>query len=121
MPSITAQDASGSYSFDTAGEISSPDVVNRMVVRNGNMQLVVKEITPALDNITNIAKDNGGYVVSSQKWKDSDRNYGSITIRVQAENYDRTIAALRTLAVSVTSETTSSQDVTEEYTDLDQN
>ena len=43
---------------------------------------------------------------------------GSISIRIPAENYDKTIAELRKLAKSITNESTSSQDVTEEYTDL---
>jgi PKD repeat protein len=90
-----------------------------MVVRTGNMQLVVSDVSQALDNIVNIARDNGGYVVTSQKWKEGERNLGTISIRVLAENYDKSVAALRTLAMSVISESTSSQDVTQEYVDLD--
>lgn len=101
------------------GSWSIPETtIDRMVIRTGDMQLVVADINGSLDNIVKIASDNGGYVVSSQKWKDNERNYGFISIRILAENYEKTLAALRSLAVSVTSETTSSQDVTEEYTDL---
>ncbi len=95
------------------------NTTDRMVIRTGNMQLVVKDIAGSLDDIVKIAADNGGYVVTSNKWKESERNFGSISIRVMANNYDKTIAALRTLAISVTQESSSSQDVTEEYTDLD--
>jgi PKD repeat protein len=95
--------------------------VDRMVIRTGNMQLVVKDITVSLNDIVKIAADNGGYVVTSNKWKESERNFGSISIRVMADNYDKAIAALRSLAISVTQESTSSQDVTEEYTDLGSN
>jgi PKD repeat protein len=113
-PSYGSKDGySGGQS--SAGVTNSPD---RMVVRTGNIQLVVKDIATTLDNIVKIAADNGGYVVTSQKWKDSQRDYGSISIRVLTENYDKTVSVLRSLAISVTSETTSSQDVTQEYTDL---
>jgi len=109
--------ASGvNYSGDSYTEISIPD---RMIVRTGDIILVVSDVPGTLDNIAAIAKDNGGYVVTSQKWKEGERNIGSISIRVLAENYDRTISALRSLAMSVVSESNSSQDVTEEYTDTD--
>ncbi len=91
----------------------------RMVVHTGNLQLVVSDVARALDEIINIANGNGGYVVSSQKWKEGERNIGTISLRVLAENYDKTIASLRALAVSVISESSSSQDVTQEYVDLD--
>ncbi len=96
---------------------SSPDT--RMVVRTGNMELVVSDVSIALDNIARIAADFGGYVVTSQKSKDGERLVGAISIRVLAENYDKAIAALRGLAMETINETSSSQDVTQEYTDLD--
>ncbi len=92
---------------------------DHMVVRTGNLQLVVSDVARALDDIVNIANGNGGYVVTSQKWKEGERNIGTISIRVLAENYDKTIASLRVLAVSVISESSSSQDVTQEYVDLE--
>ncbi|MDD5703697.1 MAG: DUF4349 domain-containing protein [Dehalococcoidales bacterium] len=97
----------------------SPASVDRMVIRTGNMELVVSEVASALDSIGSLAVESGGYVVNSQKWKEGERNIGTISIRVLAENYDAVVAAIRGLAKSVTSESTSSQDVTEEYVDLD--
>jgi PKD repeat protein len=91
---------------------------DRMIVRTGQISLVVSDISKSLDNIAKMAGDFGGYVVTSQKWKDNDRNYGNISIRVLAENYDKAISSLRNLSLDVISETTSSQDVTEEYSDL---
>ena len=92
---------------------------DRMVVRTGNLKIVVSQISVALDSINQVAARYGGYVVNSQQWKEGDRNIGNISIRVLAENYDKALADIRTIAKSVTSESTSSQDVTQEYTDLD--
>ena len=100
--------------------ISQPALPSdRMVVRTGNMQIVVNDVTSAMDGINKIAVNYGGYVVTSQKGKDGERNVGSISIRVLAENYNQALVDIRTLSKSVTSESTSSQDVTQEYTDLD--
>ncbi len=119
---VTVPSVAGAVQYGEATGVYNADlssgIIDRMVIRTGNMQIVVKEVSTSLDNIVKIAADNGGYVVSSQKWKDNERNFGSISIRVLAENYDKTIAALRSLSISVTSENSSSQDVTQEYTDL---
>lgn len=90
----------------------------RMIVRTGNIALVVEDVTVAIDQITTMADGFGGYVVSSNMWKQGERLAGSITIRVAAEHFDNAMRALRGLAVDVTSETSTSKDVTEEYVDL---
>ncbi len=91
---------------------------DRMVVRTGSIQMVVNQISAALDSINQISARYGGYVVNSQQWKEGDRNIGSISIRVLADSYDKAMADLRLIAKSITSESTTSQDVTEEYSDL---
>ena len=103
------------YSYPSNQNAGSND---RMVVRTGNLQLVVSDVSRALDDIVNLANTNGGYVVNSQKWKEGERNIGTVSIRVPSENYDKTIASLRAQAISVISESSSSQDVTQEYVDL---
>ena len=93
-------------------------ITDRMIVRNGNMILVVEDVTIAIDQITFMAESYDGYVVSSRVWKEGERLVGNITIRVLVENFDDAMRMLRDLAVDVTSESASSRDVTEEYVDL---
>jgi len=89
-----------------------------MIVRTGEMRLVVNDVPIALDRIAELAARFDGYVVSSEKWKEGERLIGRITIRVVAEHFHDAIQALREMAVDVLSEETWSQDVTEEYVDL---
>ena len=98
-------------------EVSQP-WAERMIVRTGNMWLVVNDVPIALDRITKLAEGFGGYVVSSKRWEEGERLAGAITIRVPAEDFDAVMRALHELAVDVTSEDTSTKDVTEEYVDL---
>jgi hypothetical protein len=90
----------------------------RMIVRTGNMSLVVEDVPDAIEQITGMANNLGGYVVSSRVWKERERLIGSIAIRVPAEYFDDATRALRELAVEVNSEHATSKDVTEEYVDL---
>jgi len=91
---------------------------DRMIVRTGDMTLVVENVSFAIERITGMADGFDGYVVSSRMWKEGERLVGNIALRVPAEYFDNTMRALRELAVDVTFESTSSKDVTEEYVDL---
>jgi PKD repeat protein len=113
-PSITNSSTPGVDTVPTSSSL--PD--DRMIVRTGNMSLVVDDIGVALADIAQIAEGYKGYVVSSNSWKDGERIYGSISIRVPAQSYDIASKSVSQMAVEVTSQSTSSQDVTEEYVDL---
>jgi hypothetical protein len=102
----------------TAADLEQSWAGERMIVRTGNMALVVVDVAKAIEQIAGLAGSFDGYVVSSNSWQEGDRLAGNIAIRVPAEHFDAAIKALRGMAVEVTSESTSGQDVTEEYVDL---
>jgi len=114
---VTKATGAADESVVTVTEVVQP-WAERMIVRTGEMSLVVNDVPVALDRIAELAEDFGGYVVSSKRWQERERFIGAITIRVPAEDFGDVIWALRELAVDVTSEDTSSKDVTEEYVDL---
>jgi hypothetical protein len=90
----------------------------RMIVRTGDMSLVVEDVVDARDEIAQLATRLGGWVVSSQISGEEEEMRGWISIRVPDETFDQAFTELRGLAVRVTSESTSSEDITEEYVDL---
>ena len=87
----------------------------RIIIRTVNISIVVDEIQAAIDDIARIADEAGGWMVSSDH---SLKHAGSISIRVPATGLDSVVETLRDLATDVESETNSSQDVTDEYYDL---
>ncbi len=107
---ISPDKMSGGYTTTT-----TPD---RMVIRNAYLTIVVDNVTSVMSQITTLATNFGGYVVNSNIGENQNQLYASISFRVLEENFDATIAALHSLAVDVKSESTTGQDVTEEYTDL---
>jgi hypothetical protein len=90
----------------------------RMIVRTGNMQLVVEDVRASIDKINELAETLEGFVVSSSSWREGERLVGFISVRVPVEDFTVALNALRGMAAEVISETTSSRDVTEEYVDL---
>ena len=93
--------------------------IDRMIVRSGDISLVVENVPETIDRIKSLAETHEGYVVSSSVWKKGEKLAGSITFRVRADRFDTALTALRGMAVEVTYENTSSRDVTEEYVDLE--
>lgn len=92
---------------------------SRVIIYTGNISLVVKDTQEAVEAITDLANGQAGYVASSNIYQFGEVPRGSITIRVPAERYQDTLAELRALAVRVENESSNTQDVTEEFTDLE--
>ena len=96
-----------------------PAAQERLIIRTGQMSIVVLDTEVALADMARLAERSGGWVVSSNVYQYDERGKrGSITVRVPAEQFDEVVAAVRETAVSTTRESTESQDVTEEYVDL---
>ena len=89
-----------------------------MVVRTGNMAVIVEDVAVAVDRISKLADTYKGFVVSSRVWKENERTRGAISIRVEASSYEAAMNAIAALAMQVNTRTTTAKDVTEEYTDL---
>jgi hypothetical protein len=118
----TAPGASGKY-YDEAESRYAPTEsgnadIDRRLVKTGYISMEVNDITEAMAGVASVASELGGYVVSSNESGDKDITYGRISIRVLSDRFDEAFEKLRKLAVKVTNKSTDSQDVTEEYTDL---
>jgi hypothetical protein len=101
-----------------ANVVSQAQAENRVIIYTGNMALVVKDTQESIAAITQLAEEKGGYISGSNVYESGGVLRGSVTLRVPAELYQDTLAALRAMAIRVERESSNSQDVTEEYTDL---
>lgn len=86
----------------------------RIIVRTVRMGVVVDSIPDAVDRIAELAKELGGWTVFSDR---SEVHWGNVSVRVPAQQLDEAVGRIRTLAIRVDSESSSSQDVTDEYVD----
>ncbi|MBC7232190.1 MAG: DUF4349 domain-containing protein [Chloroflexi bacterium] len=103
---------------DTGAGVSPVSNEERMIVRTAELSLVVKDTEESVAQIKGIVSTLGGYVVNVRLWRDQDQLRGSITVRVPAEALDEALSRFKGIAVKVERESGSSQDVTEEYSDL---
>jgi hypothetical protein len=90
----------------------------RLIIRTGQLDIVVEDTEAAMRQIERLVGAAEGWVVSSNVYQYSTAKSGTITVRFPADQYGSMLDRIKELAVEVTSETTNSQDVTEEYVDL---
>ncbi len=116
-PLIMSEDAArtGPVLTDTSQTQAQLVSQRRIIIRTVNMTIVVDDIQVAIDRVARIAKESGGWMVSSDR---SLKHRGSISIRVPAADLDSVVQTLREMALDIESENSSSQDVTDEYFDL---
>jgi len=117
LPAVISPGREEVYKEAGAGALPSIEE-ERMIVRTGDMSLVVDDVVDARDEIAQLAVRFDGYVVSSRISGEEQDMRGWISIRVPDDKFDQALSELRNLAVRVTSESTDSRDVTEEYIDL---
>ncbi len=91
----------------------------RLIIRSGDMSIVVEDSDAAAADIARLAESLDGWVVSSDLFESGGYKRGSVTVRVPANRFDAALTQIKDLALEVNSESTSSQDVTEEYVDLE--
>ena len=96
--------------------------VGRKIIFTANLSLDAENVSSAFSDAVSLARTNGGYVEKSQFSNDTDDNAkrsATLTIRVPVQNYDVLLSGLRTMGgVSVDTEGSNSNEVTEQYADL---
>lgn len=97
---------------------ASPYQANRMIIKNGEMSLMVTSTDRAIDLVTGVAVDSGGYIVSAKTWVQDGYKYATINLGVPSDQFEAVQRQLRTLAIEVLIDTSSGQDVSDEYVDL---
>jgi hypothetical protein len=101
--------------------------VERLVIKNANLSIVVKDPAKAMDEITQMADKMGGWVVTSNLYKTTTSDgieipQATINIRVPSDSLNEALTSVKALVddpeKDIRSENVSGEDVTSTYTDL---
>lgn len=119
---------------EVAGEISEeattadkgigdvPVTGDRKVIKTAHIELEIEagEFDEILSRLTNLAEQNGGFISNSQSYSDSEGNItsGNITLRIPSNKYTSALEKVKDMG-TVKSTSSSGQDVTQEFTDLE--
>lgn len=100
----------------------SPTTVERLIIKNANLSLVVNDPLEAVNTITRLAEGADGYVVSTNTYQTSYSGQQAVqagmVVRVPGDKLTPVLEQLKQMAVEVKSENVSGQDVTADYVDL---
>jgi len=124
-PAAVEAPALDSFAYDQSQEASyrAAQVQERLVIQNADLAIVVKDPKARMKEISDLAKEFGGFVVSSNLYQSftalgKEVPEASIVIRVPSERLDEALARIKEGAVDIDYENRSGQDVTSQYVDL---
>lgn len=110
--------------MDSVMTSSNQNPLERMVIKNANLTIVVPDPNVSMNTISLMADEMGGFVVSANVYQQTlsggvEVPRASITIRVPAGKLNQALERIRSESgQDPQSESISSQDVTNEYVDL---
>jgi len=111
-----------SVTVQTGAEALTGAQIGRMVIKNAEVRLLVKDTDTAVDRALQAIGDVDGYVVSSRVWYQMtdgvNYKYATLTIGVPASQFENALRRLRAIALKVLDENASGQDVSSEFVDL---
>ena len=94
-------------------EQSSSQVVERKLIKRGNLEIEVNNLQSGENAIEKWCKDFGGYVASSSNYETS----AHFSLKIPAQNFDSALNSLGDLG-KIKSKNISTQDVSEQFYDL---
>jgi hypothetical protein len=103
---------------------NQPADAEQLVIKNGNLIIVVDDPALSMDHISALADEMGGFVVNANLYQTELESgmkvhQATVTIRVPSERLNEALQRIRAETdLPVVSENISSQDVTDDYTDL---
>jgi hypothetical protein len=95
----------------------------RLIIKDGELTLLVEDTDTTVDRLTQVVGDLGGYIISSRTWfqerAGDEYKYATVTLAVPADEFEHALRRIRGLAIIVTNESASGEDVTDQYVDLE--
>ena len=103
-----------------AAPTGAPTADGARVVKKGSIALIVQDdaVTPTLTRVQGFAKAAGGVVATASTQESGPTPSGSVVLRVPVEAFEQVVTQVRGMGADVRSATTSGQDVTAQYADL---
>lgn len=95
-----------------------PAQAGRMVIYVTDISILITNPSQLVNSLGDIATQAGGYVAGVENKDDAGVPLTSIKVKVPPDRYEQAMRQIRALAVEVTSEKATTQDVTEEFSDV---
>ena len=107
---------------EESGPAGVPSVNDRKVIYDGQMQLEAADTRAAFDRIIALVQGSGGFVAATSigdTTEEDEQPTISLTLRLPADNLTAALTQIRAVADRVVTESLQSQDVTDQFVDIE--
>lgn len=109
----------GQFTQPVQAEQQQAPVINRKIIRNGEMEFEVDNFDSSFVQVSKIVTEDGGFVSSTSSEKlPNGKVRGTIVVRIPPDRLDTFVLKLRALG-DLKNQRISAQDVTKQYNDLE--
>ncbi len=98
------------------GAVPESAEMERKIIQNADLDLRVRDVAGAVEQIISLCEENDGYVVRSRLFRDGERVSADLSIKVPQLQLNDVVAAIAQLG-EMTDKVISTEDVSEEYYD----
>lgn len=116
---VESEPAVDSAAAGAGAGLPDTDEVVRKIIYSVEMHLIVEDADATLVGVQGVTEEVGGFIAEANVWRSEGHRQATIVARVPAEALEEALAAYRALALDIEREDLDSQDVTEEYVDLE--
>ena len=114
-----SEEAMNDATAPSSAETPAPELANRKLIRNANVELEIVSFDDAVQKITAFAKEERGYLATTDSQKQANGKLrGQVVVKVLPENLDRFLQKIRGLG-ELKNQTLGTEDVTKAYFDTD--
>lgn len=105
---------------DSADYLRPARSEGRMIISTAQLTLIVNDVATTLEEAWRLVERFQGYTVQTNSYRTATDNLAAtVVIRVPSERFGEALSELRKLAWKVQRESTSGEDVTDQYVDLE--
>jgi len=106
------------YSKNSSIILNQTQEDSRKVIQTISMEITVLSIQHSIETIHDSAINNDGFIISSEIHDQQGKTYGSITLRIPRDKTTILSNKIREISEKISRENLNSNDVTDQYTDL---
>jgi hypothetical protein len=117
-PLVTAAPVADSGSSNATSPLAYSAPGSGMVIKDAELNLLVRDTSQAVSQVTGLLAEEGGYIINSQTWYQDNYMYASLRLGIPSARFEESLNALRRIGIQVLSENAVGQDVSDQYVDL---
>ena len=119
-PPTSPSSAATAVAGPAGGNPPAPVVdAQRKIIKNAQLTLTVEKTDSAVDRLTGITTDMGGYILSVRTFFEGRYKGATLSFAVPVDRFEESLRRVRGIAIQVDQENASGQDVSDQYVDLE--